>query len=158
MLGCDIEVRNAAPDSISFTVRRPTPGVPIDTTYALASRGVVEGIVAGMPRSLGLTPMPGDAVVTLSLLQTVVSINVGSGLNAKFTPLQLLVAYVSFIHAMFDPSVESGASVQAAVHAFVAFVEICRLDSGRNELVPPHLRKVKSICLLFASLLFFQVS
>ena len=143
VIGCDIEVHNPAPDSIAFSVRNPIVGVPIDTVYALAHDGVVEGIVAGMPRTAGVSPMPGDPAVTLALLQSMISINVGSGLNAKFTPLQILAAYGSFVSPMFNPAAKSGASVQAAAGAFVALAEICRLNSSHSSLVPPNLRKVR---------------
>ena len=142
VIGCDIEVHNSAPDTISFSTHNPVVGLPIDAVYALAHNGVIEGIVSGMPRTTGVSPMPGDPVVTLALLPSMISINLGNGLNAKYTPLQVLAAYGSFVGALFNPTTKSSACVQAAAGAFVALAEICRLDSS-HSLIPPHLRKVR---------------
>ena len=145
---CKTVVHNAAPDCISFSVLDPVTGVPVDAVYALAHKGVVEGIVSGMPRTSSVAPMPGDPLVTLALLQAMISVNVGLELNAKYTPLQILAAYYSFLRPLCEGSfLHTGASLQAAGNAFLAFLEICRLDST-HPLVPKHVQKVRPFCLL----------
>ena len=135
----------ALPSTTTHNRAFPVPWahVSVVPTLRLCLHAVCVFVPAGLTPTHAVSPMPGDPVATLTLLPTMLSINIGSGLDARFTTTQLLAAYPSFVKALQLAAPPSTACVDAAYAALVALAEICRLRSTEIRVLPPYLRKVR---------------